>query len=119
MLAVARAPVPNVIAQHVDDAGVLRNTRSVLASGPHVKLLHLGRLDDRLLAHLDGVTVAGDFGNQLATAQLEFPSLGAVFVGTVQAINEKDTQALDKLFALTEAVPETQPGLTSDRKSVV
>lgn len=109
----ARKPVANVVAQHVEDSAVLRSTRSVLVSGPHIKLLQLARLDERLAAHLDGVAVAGDFGIQLALAALELPSVGTVFVSTVQAINEKDSKALDRLFALAEAVPESQPGLIS------
>lgn len=109
----ARAPIAVVVIQYVEDAAVLRNTRAVLASAPRVRLLQLGRLDERLVAHLDGIAVAGGFGNQLATAQLENPNTGSVFVCAVQAINEKDTEALDKLFALAEAMPETQPGLTS------
>ena len=73
MLIASGTAIASVVTQHIEDAAVLRNTRSVLVSGPHVKLMHLGRLDERLLAHLDGVTVAGDFGAQLATAALESP----------------------------------------------
>lgn len=102
-----------MVAQHVEDSAVLRNTRSALVAGPHVKLLQLARLDERLLAHLDGVAVAGEFGNQLAVAALESPSVGAVFASTVQAINAKDAKELDLLFALIEAMPELQPGLVS------
>ena len=76
MLSSAQIPIVNVISQHVEDAAVLRNTRTHLVSGPHVKLLQLGRLDERLAAHLDGIAVAGDFGAKLAAAALALPNVG-------------------------------------------
>jgi uncharacterized protein (TIGR02270 family) len=110
---VARSPIPVVVSQHVEDAAALRSTRTHLVSAPHVKLLHLGRLDERLAAHLDGVAVAGDFGAQLAAAALESPGTGQVFVATVRAIQTGQAAGLDKLFSLVEAVPDAQKGLTS------
>ena len=90
--------------------------RTHLASAPQVKLLHLGRLDERLVAHLDGVAVAGDFGAQLADAALESVGTGQVFVATVgaiQAIQAGQPAILDKLLSLVEALPDAQKGLTS------
>ena len=82
-------------------------------SAPHVKLLHLGRLDERLAAHLDGVALAGDFGTRLADAALESPGTGEVFVATVGAIQVGQVAGLDKLLSLVEALPDTQKALTS------
>ena len=113
MLSSARIPIANVVSQHVEDAAVLRNTRTHLVSGPHVKLLQLGRLDERLAAHLDGIAVASALGTKLAQAELALPSVGAVFVVTLGEIGNKDVGGLDKLFALSEALPEVQPGLIS------
>ncbi len=113
MLRSARIPIANVVSQHVEDAAMLRNTRTHLVSGPHVKLFQLGRLDDRLAAQLDGVAVAGDFGAKLAAAALALPNVGAMFVATIGEIGNKDVRGLDKLFALAESLPEVQPGLIS------
>ena len=113
MQTVARPPIPVVVSQHVEDAAALRSTRTHLVSAPHVKLLHLGRLDERLAAHLDGVAVAGDFGAGLANAALESPGSGQAFVAAVGAILAGDSAGLDKLFSLAEAVPDAQKGLTS------
>jgi uncharacterized protein (TIGR02270 family) len=110
---VARSPIPVVVSQHIEDAAALRNTRGYLVSAPHVKLLHLGRLDERLTAHLDGVAVAGEFGARLATAALESPGIGQVFVAAVGAIQSTQSAALDNLLALVEATPVAQKGLTS------
>jgi uncharacterized protein (TIGR02270 family) len=78
-----------------------------------MNLLHLGRLDERLAAHLDGVAVAGDFGARVADAALESPGVGEVFVATVGAIQTGNSASLDKLFSLVEALPEAEKGLTS------
>src|SRR5262245_22855593 len=110
---VARSPIPTVVSQHVEDAAAIFGTRTHLVSAPHVKLLHLGRLDERLAAHLDGVAVAGDFGAQLAAAALQSPGTGQVFVATVGAIQTGQSADLDKLFFLAEAVPDARKGFTS------
>ncbi len=101
-------PAHNIVAvvnQHAEESAHLRRARSVLVIAPHVKLHHLRRLDDRIAAHLDGLAVAGDFGSQLCEALLETPGVGEVFAATVRAIEEKDEQRLNRLFALTAAVP--------------
>jgi uncharacterized protein (TIGR02270 family) len=113
MLASLLKPIPHIIQQHAEEAAHLRLMRSVLVSAPHVKLHHLRRLDDRLAAHLDGLAVAGEYGSSVCEAALEAPGAGEVFTATVRAIEEKDDQRLDKLFALVTAVPATQPGLIS------
>jgi uncharacterized protein (TIGR02270 family) len=110
---VARSPIPTVVSQHVEDAAAIRSTRTHLVSAPHVKLLHLGRWDERLAAHLDGVAVAGDFGARLAEAALESAGVGEVFVAAVNAIQTGNSAGLDKLFSLVEAIPDARKGLTS------
>ena len=113
MLATSSPYVLPVINQHAEESAVLRNVRSVLVVAPHVKLRHLRRLDDRLAAHLDGLAVAGEFGWRLCKVALENPGVGEVFAATVRAIEDKNSHGLDKLLALVEAVPESQPGLVS------
>ena len=58
--------IPTIVSQHVEDAASLRAVRSVLVRAPHVELLQLGRADERLHAHLDGLAIAGDDGYRLA-----------------------------------------------------
>ena len=113
MTTAIRAPVPVVVQQHAEDAAMLRNTRSVLVSAPHVKLHQLRRLDDRLAAHLDGLAVAGEYGSQLASAALDRPGRGEVFTATVRAIEDRDVLGLDRLLAIAEAVPESLAGVIS------
>jgi uncharacterized protein (TIGR02270 family) len=113
MHAATRPPVPAVIAQHAEDAAMLRNTRSYLVRGPHVKLHQLRRLDDRLAAHLDGLALARNYGTLLVRAALEKPGSGEVFVATVRAIEDRDVRGLDKVLALAEASPASRGGAIS------
>ncbi len=113
MMALSRAPIPVVVQQHTEDSAALRNTRTFLVGAPHVKLHQLGRLDDRLAAHLDGLAVAGDYGTQLAFAALERPGRGETFTATVRAIEDRDGIRLDKLLAIAEALPDCRPGVIS------
>ena len=99
--------------QHVEEAAHLRRVRSILVRAPQVRLLLLGRLDERIAAHLDGVAVAGEYGTGLAQQALDRPGTGEVFVATVRAIEDRDADRLDKLLAIAEAVPASRAGLLS------
>ena len=53
----------------------------MLVRAPQVRLLHLGRLDERIAAHLDGVSVAGPYGTKLALRGLLFTDENGGFEG--------------------------------------
>lgn len=108
-----RPIIPAIVSQHLEDAAALRSVRSVLVRAPHVKLLHLGRTDERLLAHLDGLSVAGDAGYDMARTALDVPGVGQLFVVAVLAIERRDAAQLDRLVALLEAVPSAGRALAS------
>ena len=108
-----RPVVVLVLQQHAEEAALLRHVRSVLVRAPHVDLTRLGRLDERLAAHLDGLAVAGPAGKALCLAALERPSTGAVFALAVLALQDRDWALLDHLLALWPAVPEARRGLVS------
>ncbi|PZQ74065.1 MAG: hypothetical protein DI563_13270 [Variovorax paradoxus] len=108
-----RDPVPVIVAQHAEDAVVLRNTRSHLLRAPHVKLHQLLRLDERLAGHLDGLAVAREAGARVAAQALERAGSAEVFVVAVGSIEGRDPVGLERLFALAQEMPETRPGLFS------
>ena len=99
--------------QHVEEAAHLHGVRSMLVRAPHVRLLHLGRFDERIAAHLDGVAVAGAYGSGLAIQAMDRPGSGEVFVATVGAIEDRDSARLDRLLAIAEALPAARAGLLS------
>jgi uncharacterized protein (TIGR02270 family) len=113
MLAIFSQPIFSVVRQHAEESASLRSLRSVLAVAPHVDLLTLRRLDVRIAAHLDGLAVAGELGGKLCEAAFENPGVGEVFAAMERAIEDKNVLALNKLLALAEAIPASQPGLIS------
>lgn len=111
--AVQRPPIPAIVQQHADDALHLRHVRSVLVRAPHVRLLQLQRLDDRIEAHLDGLAVAGAYGLARAQAALERLGCGEVFAACVAALQAGDGAVLQRVLALAPAAPEAWRGVVS------
>lgn len=109
----SRKPVPQVIRQHADDSLGLYSMRSALVYAPHVKLSHLGRVDERLAANLDGLLVAGKFGTAACRQDLATAGPPELMVAAVLAIEARDMASLAKLFALAECLPELCADLTA------
>lgn len=105
--------VPVVVQQHAEESAMLRHIRSVLVRAPHVGLLHLGRLDERIAAHLDGLAVAGDYGTKLCLAALERPGCGEVFALAVRALESHDESMFEHVLALVPTLPEAARGVAS------
>jgi uncharacterized protein (TIGR02270 family) len=108
-----RPAVMPVLMQHAEEAAMLRHVRSVLVRAPHVRLLQLGRLDERIAAHLDGLLVAGPPGVELARAQLERGGAGEVFACAWLALASGQTQGLEALADLAVLSAEARRGLVS------
>jgi uncharacterized protein (TIGR02270 family) len=113
MAIVIRTSVAVVLMQHAEDAAMLANNRALQLTSPHVKLHHLRRLDVRLAAHLDGLTVSGDYGSRQETIQLSTRGRGNAFTATVIAIEDRDVVELEKLLTITEATPESWSAINS------
>ena len=72
--------IPKVVSQHAEEAAFLWLIRADAVGQPHYLCWELSKLDHRLDAHLDALTVAGDAGWQFALEQLEaFPEHGETF----------------------------------------
>jgi uncharacterized protein (TIGR02270 family) len=106
-------PIPAIVQQHAEESAMLRQVRSVLIRAPHVTLSRLRRLDDRIAAHLDGLSVAGRYGSETCRVALERPGAGEVFAVTVRAIAEGDRHALESLTAVAAVLPDARRGLLS------
>lgn len=107
------APVPEIVEQHLEDALMLHATRTALTSAPHAKLLQLRRFDDRLAAHLDGLSIAGECAWAGCEAALESPSASALFLATVRSIEDQRDDRLERLLTLAQSLPECRGGLTA------
>ncbi|MGC3987184.1 MAG: TIGR02270 family protein [Pseudorhodoferax sp.] len=108
-----RPAIPAIVQQHADDALHLRQLRSVLVRAPQARLLQLGRLDERLAAHLDGLAVAGAEGLARAQAALEEAGCGAVFTAFAAALQAGDAAMQQRVLALAPTVPEVRRGIVS------
>ena len=102
-----------VLQQHLEDAAVLRGTRSVLVRAPHVRLHQLQRLDERIAAHLDGLITAGAAGSTAVAGTLEAASAATLFVATAAALELRDGAALERCLAVAAALPEARTGVLS------
>ncbi len=109
-----RLPVPAIVDQHLESAMQLHGVRQLLLDAPHARLHQLARLDERLLAHLDGLTIASETGQRMTDAVLVAPfGGGEVFVAAVLALQARDAARLERLLALAEASPEAAPSLVA------
>lgn len=102
-----------MVQQHAEEAALLRQVRSNLVRAPHVRLNQLRRLDDRIAAHLDGLTVAGEAGTACSQAALARPDAGELFAAAVGAIDNRDDAALDRLLAIAAVLPAARRGVLS------
>jgi uncharacterized protein (TIGR02270 family) len=83
----------------------------MLVRAPHVKVRHIGRFDERIAAHLDGIAVAGEAGWKCCETALATASAGAIFTATVRAIEDANEQGVDTLLSIAETLPSARTGL--------
>ena len=102
----------NIVRQHAESAADLFTARFVLVAAPRIRLFELRQYDDRIDAHLDGLSVAGDQSSSFCEA-LDASPVGTLFTATVQALKGREQPWLDRLLASAEIDPATRPGLIS------
>lgn len=113
MIPPERPAIHRVVLQHLEDAAHLRSVRALLLRAPHVRLRDIERADERLSAHLDGLSISGDAGSKLSRCALEVPGVGQIFVSAVLAIEQRDMPQIERLLSLLDAVPDVERALTS------
>lgn len=95
----AGPPIAEFVTQHAEDAAWLWVLRDALVRAPHVTLSDLGRHDERVEAHLDGVRVAGDAGWTACSEALAAEEPGATFVAGVLALTQRDDARMRPVLA--------------------
>ena len=105
--------IPHIVRQHAEDAATVYGLRRSRTAAPHATLDHLSHLDERLAAHLDGVFVGAEESWPACEAALGAPSAGAMFVATVQAIEERRRDRLHLLLDLAKETRGAREGATS------
>jgi len=107
----SRPVVFPVVEQHAEEAGFLWMQRRNALVAPNVTLRHLARLEERLVAHIDGVRIAKEVGDAACLMQLAGGEPGPLFVVTVLAVEAGAAERLERLLALGEALPQARCGL--------
>src|SRR5262249_15592121 len=93
-----------VVHAHGSEAAALWTLRTRAASAPHYRLARLRKIDLRVLAHLEGLRIAGEEGWRTSEKALADLDGGALFVAAFLAFELRDAgkmyQALQ--LALTD-----------------
>ena len=97
------AILPDIVRQHWEEAALLHAIREVVVASPSATLGDVRRLDDRIVAHLDGMKVAGADCWRLCQNLMDPPTAGALFAATSQALSERNLSHLEQILALAEA----------------
>ncbi len=100
----------SVIAQHAQEAALSLERRNVLVGAPHLTPALLAREDQRLVAHLDGVEVAGELGWEVCESLLGSDP-GIAFVAGVLAIRGRQAARLQDLLAAAGKNSSIEHGL--------
>lgn len=108
MIDVNRKPITAIASQYFDLVA-LQYLQRIESS--HIALRHLERIDNRLVASIDGLRVAGDMGWKTCLSKFENPGIGEVFAASVLAVESKLSGRIAQVFTLAESVPDAQEGL--------
>lgn len=106
--------IPEIIAQHGEEAAFLWLLRDTSIGSPHFALKDLEKLDERVEAHLDGLRVAGDDGWEILKKQLEEkPEPGEVFAAAVLTFESGKDDRINLVAKFGTASPDGSRGLVS------
>ncbi len=105
--------IATILDQHAEEAAFLAGLRSYAIGAPHYDLGHLGDLDERIEAHLDGLQIAGLKGLHLLLEQLTPHAQGEVFAIAALALRLSNDSALQTLYQHLHANPEGEPYLVA------
>jgi uncharacterized protein (TIGR02270 family) len=95
-----------VVREHAGEVGFLWLQRCRAVDAPHYRLKHVHQLDQRINAHLSGLTEAGDNGWRLALEELAAANQGNVFAVAYLAIDSGKRARIDHALSLALAEPQ-------------
>ena len=100
-----RRIIPAIVEEHAEQAAFLWLLRDRSVSAPHVRLIDLARLDERIDAHLDGLRVAGQEGWDIWRPTLTAEEPGEIFARAVLALYGGTPTEVDDVLAVVEKKP--------------
>jgi len=78
---------------------------------PEMSLARLERLDERLSAHLDALSISRDNAWPFCAAAFESPSADTAFVAMVRCVEDQAAERVERVLAVAEAEPAMVPGV--------
>ena len=102
-----------IVLQHVSQCPFLWVCRREAVSALHYTLADLGRLDNRVEAHIDGLRVAGEEGWLLARKEMAWKEPGEVFAAAVLAFESNDRNKIAEVLRVGAATVELARGVIS------
>jgi len=88
----------DIVAKFADEASFLWFRRDVAVAAPHFTLKDLGRLDERLEAHIDGLRVAGPMGWDACKTNIKAKCPESLFPAAILAFESGSDLRLKTLF---------------------
>jgi uncharacterized protein (TIGR02270 family) len=102
-----------VIEEHASEAAFLWRLRERAIHAPHYRLTELAMLDARVLAHLEGLRVAGVAGLEEARRALSDINPGTLFVAAFLAFTAEDSDGMRNAISISLTEPQLSAALVA------
>lgn len=103
-------PISSMIEQHAEEACFLILLHDHAVRAPHYDLDDLGKLDERIDAHLDGLRIAGSTSLEILLTQLGPHTVGEMFACVLLAFEAANAKVLSRLSEHLRSATETERG---------
>jgi uncharacterized protein (TIGR02270 family) len=103
--------VESVLSQHAEEAAFLWLVRDNAVHAPHYSLKDLARLDNRIEAHLEGLSVAGEAGWEIVCSELKWKEPGEVFAAAAVALMSDEVSRMQPVLEVARTTPELSRGM--------
>jgi uncharacterized protein (TIGR02270 family) len=95
--------LPDILEEHLEEADFLYTQRRTALEDDDYNLLELAEMEERLLAHIDGLVIAGDEGWNLLEERLASDDEGEAFVAALTALASGNTERREELLKVFAA----------------
>lgn len=110
---VSSAVIPSIISQHASELAFLWTQRERMLYSPCYTRSDLSALEERMDAHLDGLTIAGEVGWQTASKEVTATDADGAFCLMRLALRRNDSVLAEQLIEQSQSVPSMARGLLS------
>ncbi|MBH9397516.1 TIGR02270 family protein [Pseudomonas aeruginosa] len=106
-------PIVSMLDQHAEEAAFLALLRDYAVCAPHYDLEELAELDQRIEAHLDGLSIAGQAGYEALFEQLDAHAQGEAFALAALAMQAGDEAVIGRMRACLAESREARRGFAA------